>query len=366
MSFLEHFIDLSDPRKNNPNKQYSVALIVFITISAVISGANDWQEVAAFGSAKKGWIKKFVSLPDDDRTPSHDTIGDFFARIKSEEFISCFIAWVSSLTGVLSMDLIAIDGKTLRSSYDQASGKKAIHMINAWSSNMRLCLANLPVDDKTNEIKAIPDLLSLLELEGALITIDAMGCQREIAKQIVEQKADYVFSVKGNQENLLRDITDSFKSSRDRETASTLDKDHGRIEHRTCSVMEDLRDIIQKDEWKNLKTIIKMERKRTVMNTNKTSHEVLYYISSRSLSAQQALDTIRGHWAIENQLHYVLDVQFFEDFSRIRTGEADINMATIRKIALNMIKLNHDKGSLNIKRHKAAWDDEFRQRIMKI
>ena len=302
----------------------------------------------------------------ENRTPSHDTIGDFFGRIKAEEFISCFISWVSSLTGVLSMDLIAIDGKTLRSSYNQATGKKAIHMINAWSSSMRLCLAHLPVDDKTNEIKAIPDLLSLLELQGALITIDAMGCQKEIAKQIVEQKADYILSVKGNQENLLRDLTDSFKSSRIRTTTSTLDKDHGRIERRTCSVMEDLRDIIHKDGWAKLKTIIKIERERTVITTNKTSHETLYYISSRSLSAKKALGTIRGHWGIENQLHYILDVHFQEDCSRVRVGEGDKNLATIRKIALNMIKLCQDKGSIKVKRQKAAWNDDFRQNIMKI
>ena len=183
MNFIEHFEGLTDPRKPNPNKLYSVELILFLTISAVISGANDWQEVAAFGSAKKEWLRKFVVIPED-RTPSHDTIGDFFARIKANEFINCFISWVNSLTRVLSSDLIAIDGKTLRSSYDQARGKKAIHMISAWSSTMRLSLAHLPVNDKANEIKAIPDLLSLLELEGALITIDAMGCQKEIAKQI--------------------------------------------------------------------------------------------------------------------------------------------------------------------------------------
>lgn len=365
MSFIEHFGDLTDPRKLNPNTQYSVELILFLTISAVISGANDWQEIAAFGSAKKEWLKKFVSL-SNNRTPSHDTIGDFFARIKAEEFINCFISWVSSLTGVLSTDLIAIDGKTLRSSYNQANGKKAIHIISAWSSKMRLSLAHLPVDDKTNEITAIPDLLSLLELEGALITIDAMGCQKEIAKQITDQKADYVLSVKGNQENLLRDITDSFKSNRVRTTASTLEKDHGRIEHRTCSVMDDLRDIINQDGWSELKTIIKMERERTVIATNKTSYETLYYISSQSLTAEQALGTIRGHWGIENQLHYVLDVQFQEDHSRVRSGQGDTNLATIRKIALNMIKLNQDKGSINVKRHKAAWDDDFRQKIMKI
>jgi predicted transposase YbfD/YdcC len=364
-TIMEHFKDLPDHRKANPNKQYSAELIIFIAISAFISGCNSWVSVAEFGKEKVSWLKKFISVPED-RTPSHDTIGVFFAHIKSTQLATCFIAWVSSLTGVLADDLIAIDGKTMRSSYDEYMGKKAIHVLSAWSSKTRLVLVQTQVDSKTNEIKAIPGLLDLLELKGALVTIDAMGCQKAIASQIVEQQADYLLSVKGNQPNLLRDIEDTFKYNKSIDTAKTEEKGHGRLEIRVSSVIENLTEIGQSEQWPELKSIVKIERERTILLSNKTTTETMYYISSRKLTAEQALDSVRSHWGVENQLHHVLDVQFQEDLSRVRNGEADINMATIRKIALNLIRLDPSKGSINVKRQKAAWSDSFRESLLKI
>lgn len=365
MNLMKQFKGLADPRKDNPNKLYSVELIVFLTLSAVISGADGWTEVEEFGWEKKEWLKKFVEIPHD-RIPSHDTIGNFFSRVKAQDFTSCFIAWVSCLAGVLEDEIVAIDGKTIRRSHDKAIGKKAIHMISAWANNTRLVLAQNKVDDKTNEIKAIPDLLDLLELKGALVTIDAMGCQKEIAAQIIDKQADYLLSVKGNQGELLREIEDTFRYNSHSDTAQSHQKEHGRIETRICHVMTDLQEIEVKEQWPGLKSVIKMQRKRTIVSSNTTTTETMYYICSRPLMAQQALASIRSHWGIENQLHYLLDVEFKEDLSRVRKGDADQNLSIIRRIALNLLKLNKSKASINIKRHKAAWNDAFRQEILKI
>lgn len=365
MNPIDQFKSLADPREWNPNKIYSVELLVFITLSAVISGADGWVEIAAFGREKKSWLKKFIEIPDD-RTPSHDTLGDFFARVKAKDFSDCFVSWTSSLTNTLADAIVSIDGKTLRSSYDQSVGKKAIHMISAWASSTRLVLAQNMVDDKTNEITAIPDLLSLLELKGALVTIDAMGCQKEIAKQIISQQADYLLSVKGNQAELLRDIQDTFDYNKSAFCGKTEEKSHGRIETRVCNVINDLKEVATRNLWPELKTIIKIERTREILSSDKTTTETMFYISSRLMNANEALYSVRSHWAIENELHYVLDVEFKEDVSRVRTGNAHQNLSVIRRIAINLLKLNKTNASINVKRHKAAWSDEFRQQILKI
>lgn len=365
MNPLEHFKDLSDPRKNNPNKLYSVDLILFLTLSAVISGADSWTEVEEFGWEKKDWLKKFVKIPDD-RIPSHDTIGDFFSRLKAKDFSSCFLSWTSALTNTLEDVIVSVDGKTLRSSYDKSIGKKAIHMISAWANGTRLVLAQNKVDDKTNEIKAIPDLLSFLELQGALVTIDAMGCQKAIAAQILEQGGDYLLSVKGNQGELLRQIEENFCYNPSADRAQTKEKSHGRLETRICHVMRDLKEIDVKEQWPGLKTIIQIERTRENLSVGTKTTETMYYISSRQMQAEQALESVRSHWGVENQLHYVLDVEFKEDLSRVRKGDADQNLSIIRRIVLNLLKLNNSKGSMNIKRHRAAWSDSFREEILKI
>lgn len=365
MNPLAYFKDLPDPRKDNPNKLYSVDLIIFLTLSAVISGADSWTEVEEFGWEKKEWLKKFVEI-SEDRIPSHDTIGDFFSRVKAKDFASCFLSWTSSLTNTLEDVIVSVDGKTLRSSYDKGIGKRAIHMISAWAGSTRLVLAQNKVDDKTNEITAIPDLLSLLELKGAIVTIDAMGCQKEIAAQILEQGADYLLSVKGNQGELLREIGDCFQYNTSSDRAQTEEKSHGRLETRVCRVMADLTEIDVKDQWPGLKTIIQIERTRENLSAKTKTSETMYYISSRQMPAGKALESVRSHWGIENQLHYVLDVEFKEDLSRVRKGDGDQNLSIIRRIALNLLKLNKSKGSMNIKRHKSAWSDSFREEILKI
>lgn len=364
MNPLEHFKTITDPRSSNPNKIYSVELLIFLTLSAVISGADSWTEVEEFGREKREWLKKFVEVPHD-RIPSHDTIGDFFSRIKAQSFSDCFLSWTSSITGLLTDSIISIDGKTLRGSHNVATGKKAIHMISAWSGNMRLVLAQSKVDSKTNEIKAIPDLLELLELRGALVTIDAMGCQREIAKQIIDSGADYLLTVKSNQSELLEQITDAFRFTKT-ESYTTEEKNHGRIETRCCAVISNMKDMDEKNKWPALKCLLQIKRTREELSTNTKSEETQYYISSRVMDATEALKSVRSHWGIENQLHYVLDVEFKEDLSRVRNGNADQNLSVIRRIALNLLKLNQAKASINIKRHKAAWNDTFRQEILKI
>jgi predicted transposase YbfD/YdcC len=365
MNPLEAFSSLPEPRSAH-TRLYPLTTIIFLTISAVVSGADTWVEIEEFGKDKIDWLKKYVACPDN-RIPSHDTLGDFFKRLDTESFATCFINWMSQVCGILSGDLIAIDGKRIRGSYDHFDNKSAIHMVSAWSSANEVVLGQVKVDEKSNEIRAIPTLLAVLELKGAIVSIDAMGCQKEIAGQIREAGADYILALKGNQSTLKEQVEAHFGYTQIASQYSETEKNHGRIEQRNCEVINNLALLDEACNWKGLQSVIRIKASRTEVITGKASTEERYYISSRITDAQTFNQYIREHWGIENKLHWLLDVQFGEDDSRIRKENSHENMSTIRRIALNLIKLDDTpKLSINSKRQKAMRNDTFRCKILNI
>lgn len=364
MELIKAFEGLADPRIDR-TKKHPLQSIIFLTIAAVVAGADSFTDIADFGDAKEEWLKRHVPFPYG--IPSHDTIGGLFGRIKPEAFAKCFINWVSQICGVSEQELINIDGKTLRGSHDRASGKYAIHLVHAYASRAEILLGQLAVAEKSNEITAIPDLLELIEIEGAMVTIDAMGCQKAIAEKIILEKGDYLLAVKGNQKALEEEIKTAFSKTSPSSIHSKTDKEHGRIEKRTCTVIDNLIFVDESIHWKGIQSIIRIDREREVIAQNKRSHETQYYICSKKLQADIASLYARSHWSIENKLHWTLDVVFNEDLSRIRKGHADENFATIRRIALNLLKLNTSiKKSIAAKRHKAAWDEAVLECILRI
>lgn len=365
MHSIRIFETLSDPRSDNPNKLYSVAQIVFQTIAAVASGCEHWTDIEDFGEDKKEWLAKYIEVGDS--MPSHDTLSDFFKRLKPELFTSVFIEWTKHLCQLTEGEVIAIDGKTMRRSHQRFKGKAAIHLISAWASGSQLVLAQQAVAEKSNEITAIPTLLQLLEIKGALVSIDAMGCQQEIAKQIVDAQADYLLAVKGNQAQLLEGVQDCFKLQKVSSAATITEKQHGRVEKRTCTVIHQPTEILEQEKWKALQSVIRVQSERHLLSTDKTAQETRYYICSKLLNAKEALHAVRSHWSIENNLHWVLDVQFREDESRMCSGYSDQNFALLRKIIVNLLALDKkDKMSVQRKRLRASRNDNFRQRLLNI
>lgn len=361
---LSSFSSLEDPRVAR-TRDYPLESLIFITISAVVSGANSWTEIEHFGKTKHSWLSKFVTLPEN-KAPCDDVYADVFSRINHNEFGKCFIHWTEQLTGLLSQDLIAIDGKTLRGSYDKDNSKSAIHMVNAWSVKNQLVLGQYKTSEKSNEITAIPALLNLLTTQGSVISIDAMGTQKEIATLIIEKEADYLLGLKENQAMLLEDVQHSFRDIEPHDTDTQTTKGHGRIEKRKCEIITDLRHLETKENWASLKTIVKISSTRIELSKQKETKETRYYISSLQTNAKQINQYVRSHWEVENKLHWTLDVIFKEDLNRTRTGFADANFSTIKQIALNILKLNKNKKSLNLKRYHAALDDNFREELLKI
>ena len=357
----DHFKDLTDPRRRKVT--YPLINIVTIALCAVISGADDFVSIAEYGKQKKKWLAGFLDLSAG--IPSHDRFNAILGALSPAEFEKCLLSWVIALHEITGGQIVAIDGKTLRRSFDAASSKSAIHMVSAWATANCISLGQVVVDEKSNEITAIPKLLQLLELSGCLVTIDAMGCQTEIAAQIVESGADYVLAVKGNQPTLhdgiraffLDHLEDDFarmKVSR-RETA---EHGHGREESRTyyvCGVPDELPD---RQRWKNLKAIgIAIN---DTYKYGKHTSEVRYYILNKKLSAKKFGEAVRGHWSIENRLHWQLDVTFGEDQSRIRKGHADANFSILRRTALSLLKNNRTKKlGIKNKRLTAAWNNDY-------
>jgi predicted transposase YbfD/YdcC len=357
-----------DPRKDTHNKRHHLADILVLTILASLCGAQTWTDVEEFGKAKEEWLKTFLKLPNG--IPSHDTIGDLYSRLCPSQLQEGFLSWVQSLVGVNKGDIIPIDGKTLRRSYDRAKGRGAIHMVSAWSSANGLVLGQLKTDDKSNEIRAIPELLGMLDIKGCIVTIDAMGCQKEIAKQIVSQGGDYVFALKGNQAGLFEDVQlymDSLISqqlkNKPMQTLQTLDKDHGRIEERRYWITDAIDWLSQKKDWEGFKSIGVVESSRSI--GEKVTTERRYYINSLSMDAVCFSQAVRAHWSIENQLHWSLDVSFNEDQCRVRKDNAPENFSIIRHIALCMLKKEKtSKVGINIKRNKAGWDNRYLSQIL--
>jgi len=336
----------------------------------VICGADTWVDIESYGRSKYEWLKKILELPNG--IPSHDTIARVFSRLKPEQFQKCFLSWIQSISCFNPGEIIAIDGKTLRHSYDRGGAKKAIHMVSAWATSQRLVLGQVKVDKKSNEITAIPALLKVLELNGSIVTIDAMGCQRSIVKSIVELGGDYVITLKNNQPSLYARVEELFKQAMRNKyygfthTAYSTKKEsnHGRLEIRHHLMLSNIKELVDpENKWENLQSIGMIESVRIVKG--KTTIETRYYISSLPNNAQRFGESVRSHWGIENSLHWVLDVGFREDDCRIRKDNAPQNFAILRHISLNL--LNQEKtsktGAKN-KRLRAGWDDDYLTKIL--
>jgi len=365
--FLIHFSQLHDPRLNR-KKRHSLLDIVGITICAVIAGADCWTDVALFGRSKEAWLRTFLKLPNG--IPSHDTFGRFFSLLDPVEFQRCFINWVRAVHETIQ-GVVAIDGKTARRSHDTSKGKKAIHLVSAWATENGVALGHVKTEDKSNEITAIPELLKLLQLKGCLVTIDAMGCQRDIAQMIVDAGADYLLAVKGNQETLSEDVEQEFTEGQADGFAhmdclyhETLDKAHGRIEKRQYWYTHDIQGLGTLERWPKLAGMVMCRATRTL--NGETSVEDRFFITSNTgHDVEKIAAAIRVHWRVENSLHWVLDVAFYEDQCRIRAGYAAENFATVRKLALNVIKGNKSKkGGVKAKRLQAAWDNDYLRELL--
>jgi predicted transposase YbfD/YdcC len=358
--FLNHFKDMPDPRQRG-KVTYPLEEVLLLCLLAVLAGAETFVDIALFGKKKLELLRRF--RPFRDGTPSHDHLGDIFATLDAVSFQHCFVAWVAALTG-MPADVIAVDGKTLRRSYQKKGAKAPIHMVSAFAARQRLVLGQVKVADKSNEIIAIPALLKMMAIEGAIVTIDAMGCQRDIAQQILDQKADYVLALKGNQGTLREDVevfADEQMANDFKDTpvsrAQTVDGDHGRIETRTYTVFQDVAWLQERHDWPGLKAVVMVESKREI--NDKIERETRFYITSLVMLANALGPIIRSHWAVENSLHWVMDMLFRDDECRIRTNHAPANFTTLKHMAHNLLRRAPGKDSLRLKRKVAAWDDEF-------
>jgi predicted transposase YbfD/YdcC len=339
--------------------------ILLIGIIAVICGADTWNEIEQYALEKEDFLRSFLDLPNG--IPSHDTFNRVFSAIDSNQFEACFTEWVMSFTKLLDKEVVAIDGKTIRGA--KSKGKKSpIHMVSAWACANNVVLGQEKVSEKSNEITAIPKLLEVLLLKDCIVTIDAMGCQTEIASKIVEKGAAYILAVKENQKQLYRDIRDEFRFGKDIRTAVSQNLDHGRIETRKCSVITNFEHIENTGRWEQLRTIIKIESTREFKNSTKpTQTAERYYISNLLADPEDFQKAIRSHWAIENKLHWVLDVAFSEDASRKRAGNAAQNFSILKKIALNLLKKDTTaKVGVKSRRLKAAWSNSYLLKILNL
>lgn len=370
LSLSTHFAALEDPRVER-TKLHHLLDIVTIALCALICGADNWVEIEEFGRAKEEWFTTFLALPHG--IPTHDTFGRVFARLDPEQFGQCFLRWVQAIQQVVPLqpgqhEVIALDGKAVRRSHDRGAGKSAIHMVSAWATTQRLVLAQTQVDEKSNEITALPLLLRQLALAGCIVTIDAMGCQTAIARQIVEQGGDYVLALKGNQGTLAEDVALLFTDGRATQFAGmahdthvTTEKDHGRLEIRRHWTLYDpasLAHLNPQDKWAGLRAVGLVEEERRV--GTHVSTECRYYILSRPLTARAFGAAVRAHWGIETRVHWILDVAFREDESRIRTDHSPANMAILRHMALNLLTQERSaKVGTKAKRLKAGWDPAY-------
>ena len=363
----EHFSSLDDPRAQH-SIEHLLIDIVLVTICAVICGADTWVEIENYGIAKQEWLETFLELPNG--IPSHDTFERLFARLRPEQLQQCFLNWVQAVFNLTDGQLINLDGKTLRGSYDRGGKQGMIHMVSAWASENRLVLGQRKVNEKSNEITAIPELLKVLNLDGAVVTIDAMGCQTEIAAQVVAQQGDYVLALKGNQGNLHQDVQQLFNHAHsqnfrgiEHDFYETQEQGHGREELRRYWMMGNTEYLIGAKNWANLTTIGCVESQRKV--GDKITSEKRYYLLSLPLDATCFARALRGHWGIENQLHWVLDVGFREDQSRVTQGYGAENLAVIRHLAVNLLSQEKSaKGGIRARRLKAGWNDQYLTKIL--
>lgn len=359
---VECFSEIEDPRIER-TRVHSLEDILVLSVLAVIAGAEGWEDIEEFGKQKYGWLRKFLKLSGG--IPSHDTISRVFRMLKPGLFQEAFLGWIKGLCEESGLSMIAVDGKSLRRSHDRSSMKSMLHSVSAWCNANRMVIGQMMVDEKSNEITAIPQLLKFLEIKGAIVTTDAMGCQKEIANQIIEQGGDYMLAVKDNHPTLASAITDLFNEYHDENSPEqnvrsheTKEKGHGREEHRMyfqATLSEAF--LSQFQDWRGLKTVVQLMN--VTQRDGKETTEVRYYISSLGLGVKKAAQSIRNHWGIENKLHWVLDMTFNEDQSRIRKDHGAENFALLRRLALNIIQQDTSPGSIKKKRKRAAWKEDF-------
>jgi len=366
VAFLSYFNDLPDTRQ--PGKVvYPLDEVLLLSLFAVLAGAETFTDIARFGDTKLALLRRF--RPYRNGTPPHDTLGDIFATLDAEQFQRRFVAWVAAVSGIPA-GVIAVDGKTVRRSGHKRAGKAPIHMVSAFAARQRLVLGQMKVADKSNEIVAIPKLLKMLVIEGAVVTIDAMGCQREIAKVILEKKADYVLALKGNQGSLREDVelfVNEQKANGFADTKisqhTTIDNDHGRIETRKTTVIEDVQWLQERHGWPGLQAVVMVESSREI--SGKIEQETRFYLTSLVMLAVLMGPIVRSHWAVENGLHWMLDMVFRDDECRVRTDHAPANFCTIKHMAQNLLRKAPGKDSLRLRRKVAAWDDDFLVRVIR-
>ena len=366
LAVCKHFARLRDPRRRHLRRHLLIDIIV-IALCAVICGANDWAQIVTFAHGRHEWLQTFLALPNG--IPSHDTFERVFDRLDPQAFLACFQQWVEALAQGLGLKHVAIDGKTLRHSGNAAKKLGPLHVVSAWATDYHLTLGQVAVDAKSNEITAIPRLLELLDVRGALVTIDAMGCQKAIARKVLDGGGDYVLSVKDNQPHLLGDIQESINRALDRgregvdvETWQTEDRAHGRQETRSYLIVTDLDGIRDRAEWSGLNVIGMYTSTRIIRGER--SDEAHYFIGSRRASAQVYGEALRGHWGIENGLHWQLDLTFGEDANRVQRRHGAENLALVRRLALSLLKRQAGKASMACKRLSAAFDTAFLEEVL--
>lgn len=362
MNIESHFSNISDPR--DPSKiLHLLTDIIGLSLIATIAGCESYDDIEYFGTTKEEWLRGYLALPNG--IPSHDTIERVYEALNPKEFNACFNSWVKDTFKLSDEKFLHIDGKSNRRSGDSFTGKKMLHSVSVFAGKNKLSLSQIKVDEKSNEITAIQPLLETLDIKDQTITIDAMGCQKEVVKYLVEKEAHYVLAVKDNHKTLHEQIQVAFKTTAITDTCNTLEKEHGRIEDRTCQVITDLRFVDEACNWENLHSIVCITSKRTI--GNKTSTETRHFISDQKEKASYFLEAIRSHWGIENSLHWVLDVVFKEDYCRKRKDNAAENFNIIRKMALNFIRVNKKNKKMSLRRAKlsAGWDNQYLENLLK-
>lgn len=366
-NFIDYFAELADPRIED-RCDHKLIDILFIAICAVICGADTFTDFEEFGLAKQAWLRQFLELPHG--IPSHDTFGRVLARLNPTAFQQCFLNWVRAVATLTDQEVVPIDGKTLRRSHDKTKGRQAIELVSAWTRRNRLMLGQIKVAEDSNEITAVPLLLQLLELKGCIVTLDALHCQKDTAREILKQEADYVLALKGNQETLYREVEDFFDAVVNDRTfgyeigrCETVDGEHGRIETRQYWHVSAPEYMKEKADWPGLKSVGMVESKREMKG--KVSEEKRYYVSSLSVDAERFSEAARGHWSVENSLHWILDVVFREDDSRVRVGHAAENFGLLRRLALNLLQQEKTlKRGVKTKRLKAALDEGYLLKVL--
>lgn len=365
---VAEFSTLEDPRCGGKVEHRLIDILV-IAVCAVIAGAESWEDIALYGRSKQEWLGTFLMLPNG--IPSHDTFRRVFMLIDTGRFEACFEAWARSFGATLDREVVAIDGKTIRGSFDRSREQAALHVVSAWASDRGLVLGQRQVGDKSNEITAIPELLDVLDLEGAIVTLDAMGCQRAIAAKILERGADYLVTLKANQgqkHSAVRDLCATTCFSRapaHRPVHDEFDDGHGRLVRRRVFVCPDAVALEPLRDWPGLKSVLAVETIRGVNGSGKVEAEIRYFLSSSAEPPEVLAKAIRQHWQIENSLHWVLDVTFNEDHCRIRDRNAVQNFSLLRKIAINLVRRHQtSKASLKGRRKMAAWDNRYMEQIL--